>query len=120
MAKHVEIPKITNLQSLIISQERSGGWRWVFGQMTINVFNKLTLSILMGIARHAWDTLIYSQYLKNELSYEVDVLPADKDESLLQVNVQGAWASLKFEENRTEFKNLTLLAGSSTYDILYI
>lgn len=47
-------------------------------------------------------------------------MPADKDESLLQVNVQGAWASLKFEENRTEFKNLTLLAGSNTYDILCI
>ena len=41
-------------------------------------------------------------------------------ESLLQVNVQGAWASLKLEENRIEFKNLTLLAGSNTYDILYI
>ena len=45
----------------------------------------------MGVARHAQSTqnnkyVVSLQYLKKELSYEVDVLHADKHESLLQVD----------------------------------
>ena len=55
------------------------------------VFYKLILSLLMGVSRHAQKTqnnkfAVSLQYLKKELSYEVDVLHAGKHESLLQVD----------------------------------
>ena len=56
--------------------------------MNIKVSSKLMLSFLMGKARHALNNkyAISLQYLKKELSYEVDVLHADKHESILQAD----------------------------------
>ena len=60
-------------------------------QMSITVAYKLILSFLMGVARHVESIqnnqyVVSLQYLKKELSYEVDVLHADKRESYLQVD----------------------------------
>ena len=50
--------------------------------MSITVFYILILSFLIG-DKYA----VSLQYLKKELNYEVDVLHADKHESLLQVDI---------------------------------
>ena len=52
---------------------------------------KLVLTFLMDVARYVKSTqnnkyVVSLQYLKRELSYEVDVLHVDKPESLLQVD----------------------------------
>ena len=54
-------------------------------------FFKLLLSFSGGVARHAQITqnnkfAIFLQYLKKELSDDVDFLHADKHESLLQID----------------------------------
>ena len=70
---------------------RSEGWSLFFVQMKITVFYKLILPLLMGVARHTWTTqnkncAVSLQCIRKKLSYEVDVLHADKRESLLQVD----------------------------------
>ena len=60
-------------------------------QMSITVFYILILSFFIGEARHTKITrankyAVSLQYPKKELNYEVDVLCADKQESLLQVD----------------------------------
>ena len=61
-----------------------------FCTMSITVFCNLILSFFIGEVRHTESTennkyAVSLQHLKKELSYEVDVLRADKHESLLQV-----------------------------------
>ena len=60
-------------------------------QMTITVIYILILSFLIGEARYTQSIqantyAVSLQYPKKELSYEVDVLYAEKQESLLQVD----------------------------------
>ena len=60
-------------------------------QINIKLSYRLILLILVDMARHAQITQNNKfakslWYLKKELSYEVDVLYADKHESLLQVD----------------------------------
>ena len=63
-----------------------------FCAMSSTVFYKLILSLLlMGVSRHAQEIqnnkfAVPLQYLKKELSYEVDVLHVGKHESFLQVD----------------------------------
>ena len=59
--------------------------------MNITGIYKLILSPLMGVARHAYITknnkyVMSLQYLKKELSCDVDILQANKEEYLLQVD----------------------------------
>ena len=66
--------------------------------MNIKVSSKLMLSFLMGKARHALNNkyAVSLQYLKKELSYEVDVLYAVKHESILQADafIFDGWAGM--------------------------
>ena len=57
------------------------------------------LSFLMSMIRQAESTqnktyAVSLQYLKKELSYKVDVLHADKHESLLQVHTICGWTGM--------------------------
>ena len=54
MARHVCITQNNKFaRSCVMSEERSGGWSWVFMQMSIKVLYKLMLSFLMDMVRHA-------------------------------------------------------------------
>ena len=58
--------------------------------MSVAVIYKLIQSFLMDVARHSYSTqnndAVSLQYFKKELSYEVDILHADKHESILQID----------------------------------
>ena len=91
--------------------------------MNIKVSSKLMLSFLMGKVRHALNNkyAVSLQYLKKELSYEVDVLHAVKHESILQADAfifdglgrhaQSTWASSLKKEVRNEVRDLIALGG---------
>ena len=98
------------------------------------------LSFLIGMVRHVKSTqnnkyAVSLQYLKKELSYKVDALPADKHGSLLQgdtIIFDGVgqlspkypgkfvmfFCHLK-KEVRNEVRDLTALAGSTTTLTIY-
>ena len=90
-----KVPKIRSLHIFAISPEKHGvesGVKLIFClQINTNVFYKLLLSLWVCLARHAQTTqnnkfAISLQYLKKELSDEVDYLHGDKHESLLQID----------------------------------
>ena len=60
-------------------------------QINIKVFHKLILSIWVSVTRHAQSTQIRSLHIfaisPEKLGDEVDVLPADKHERFLQVDI---------------------------------
>ena len=109
--------------------------------MNITGIYKLILSPLMGVARHAYITqnnkyVMSLQYLKKELSCDVDILQANKEEYLLQVdsiifhrfglacrNYRAKFAislgNLK-KEARNEVRNLTALVGSNILLLQFI
>ena len=101
----LKVPKIRSLHIFAISPEKHGvesGVKLIFClQINTNVFYKLLLSLWVCLARHAQTTqnnkfAISLQYLKKELSDEVDFLHADKHESLLQIDtmILMGWSSI--------------------------
>ena len=82
-----KLPKIASLQNLCIISRKKWGMKLIF--VADDHFHKLMLSFLMGVDRHVWSTqniknAVSSQYFKKELSYEINLLHADKHNSLLQ------------------------------------
>ena len=94
------------------------------------------LPFLMVVTRHAKSTqntkyAVSLQYFKKELSFEVDVLHADKHENLLQVDSTifdgfgqacpnyAAKFAISLWHPKKEVSNLTALAGSNTILTIY-
>ena len=141
MASLLKVLKIASLQNLLYISRKKWGMKLFFCAMSITFFYKLILSLLlMGVSRHAQEIqnnkfAVPLQYLKKELSYEVDVLHVGKHESFLQVDsiifdgfsqtcpkYPGKFAlslwHLK-KEVRNEARDLTALAGSNIALTIY-
>ena len=109
----LKVPKIRSLHIFAISPEKHGvesGVKLIFClQINTNVFYKLLLSLWVCLARHAQTTqnnkfAISLQYLKKELSDEVDFLHADKHESLLQIDSMILMGMVKHSQSSQNSK----------------
>ena len=66
------------------------GMKLIFSlQININVFYKMIVSLWMSVARHVESTqnnrfIISLEYVKEKVNYEVDFLPVDKRQRVLQ------------------------------------
>ena len=128
IARPAQITQNGKFAKSAISQERSEGWSWWPSQFSINRYCHF-LWVWPAIPKVLKITCIQClQYLKKELSYEVDVLHADK-QNLLQVDsiifevfdLRGPKYLGKFaislwhlkKEVRNEISDLTALTGSN-------
>ena len=108
------------------TSRKSWGIKLIFClQISKNVFYKLIVSILMFLARHAQVTqnnkfAISLQYVKKEVSDEVDCLDADKHERLLQVDtmiLMGIVKHSQISQNSTSLQCLFNIWKKKLYEV---